>query len=139
MSKTFWRLLSCYQPSPSKFTLDVSLALWMTERETENRGHKIVKQKLLPVFPLISFKLVGPTSHPNQCVIRWFSCLSLRANLGCDILITVNGHYKFTICIYSIPVYTLEMDRYHFLPIFPIRVFVLKLFADTDTNTDTIH
>ena len=33
----------------------------------------------------------------------------------------------------------LEMDRYHFLPIFPIPVFVLKLFADTDTDVDTIH
>ena len=29
----------------------------------------------------------------------------------------------------------LEMDRYHFLPILPIRVFVLKLSADTDTDT----
>ena len=45
------------------------------------------------VFPPISFKLARPTTHPNQCVIRWFSCLSLRANLGCEILITVNGHY----------------------------------------------
>ena len=106
MSKTFCTPLSCYQPSPSQLRLDVSLPLWTTERETENRDHKILKQNLLPGFPPISFKLARPTTCPNLCVIRWFSCLSIRANLGCEILITVNGHYKFTIRVYGVPVYT---------------------------------
>ena len=77
----------------------------------QNEKQKIEAIKFLNknsslVFPPISFKLTRPTTRPKQCVIRWFSCLSLRANLGCEILITVNGHYKFTIRVYGVPVYT---------------------------------
>jgi len=35
--------------------------------------------------------------------------------------------------------FNIEVYRYHFLPIFPIQVLLVKLSADTDSNTDTVH
>ena len=100
VSKTFWSL-----PHPSLHQTFLSPC----GRQNEKRiieAVKILNKNSSLVFPPISFKLARPTTRPKQCVIRWFSCLSLRANLGCEILITVNGHYKFKIRVYGVPVYT---------------------------------
>ena len=41
--------------------------------------------------------------------------------------------------IYCVIIFIIEVDRYHFLPIISIQVFVLKLSADSDYDTDTKH